>query len=65
MTDEQLLTPHQAAAFLNISVHTLSAWRTRDTPGRVPWHEVGGSIRYRQSDLELWLAAQKKNGTPA
>lgn len=60
MQDEALLTPQQAADFLNVSIHTLASWRTRDTGARVPWYEVGGQVRYKRSELEVWLMGQRK-----
>jgi hypothetical protein len=55
-----LLTPQQAAEFLNISESTLSTWRSRR--GRVardgkpgpPFLRAGRSIRYDLSSLLSW-----------
>lgn len=47
---ETLMTPAQAAAFLNISANTLRAWRSAGTgPGYVQHSER--TIRYRVCDL--------------
>lgn len=60
---DQFLTPQEAADLLKMSVHTLSAWRSRQNPDGPPWIEVGGSIRYQHSDLTAWIASRKRNGT--
>lgn len=60
MQDDALLTPREAAAFLNVSIHTLASWRTRDNTPIVPWYEVGGQVRYKRSELIAWLSGQRK-----
>jgi len=45
----------QAARFLNLSVRTLQAWRTRgEGPAYV---RAGRAIRYRQQDILAWIQA--------
>ena len=61
----ELLTPQEAADALKLSVHTLSTWRSRHKAEGPPWIEVGGAIRYLQSDLTAWLDSRKRNGIPA
>jgi excisionase family DNA binding protein len=61
----QLLDDKQAAAFLSVSAGTLSVWRST---GRyaLKFIKVGRAVRYRQSDLEEWLAARvRENGATA
>lgn len=61
----QLLDDKQAAAFLSVSAGTLSVWRST---GRyaLKFIKVGRAVRYRQSDLEEWLAARVcENGATA
>ena len=50
-----LLTPEQAAAFLQVPVTTLSVWRCT---GRValPYLKVGGHVRYRREEIERFLS---------
>lgn len=48
---------HQAAAYLNVSVSTLSRWRRNGMgPRYVPIGEK--RIGYRQPDLDVWLEGQ-------
>lgn len=59
---ETYLTPDEVAARLAISKHTLSAWRRIPERRGPPWIEVGGLIRYRESELDAWLASRTRNG---
>lgn len=51
-----LMTTVQAAAHLNISKSKLEKMRGR--PGGPPVVEIDKSRRYRQSDLDEWVAKQ-------
>jgi len=53
----KLLTPAEAAAFLQIQEQTLAAWRCNSRYS-LPFSRVGRSIRYKLSDLEKWVAAR-------
>lgn len=53
---DQLLTPEDLAAELQVPVKTLYAWRYQSTGPRSI--KVGRHIRYRRSDVETWLEAQ-------
>lgn len=49
-----LLRADEAAAFLKVTRGTLANWRSAGKgPRYCRW---GQTIRYRRSDLELWLA---------
>jgi excisionase family DNA binding protein len=52
-----LLTPEQAAEYLNTSADTLAVWRST---GRVniPFVRIGRAIRYRLSDLEAYVTSK-------
>ena len=52
---QPLLNEQQAAQILSVSPGTLSVWRST---GRwaLPFIKVGRAVRYRQSDLDAWLA---------
>jgi len=52
----QLLTARQVAELLGVSTETVLRWTRRgDLPAlRLP----GGAIRYREPDLDEWLAAR-------
>lgn len=63
----QLLTPKQTAAMLNVSLSTL--YRLKDR-GLLPFHCIGGGVRFAISDLERFLESCRKdlrgkyNGNP-
>jgi len=50
---EKLLTPTQVAEWLQIDVATLKLWRHKQTGPQ--FVRVGGSIRYRQADVEAFI----------
>ena len=54
MDQPKLLTPEQAASFLNVSQATLENYRRKAIGPK--YHRLGHrTIRYLQSDLEAWL----------
>ena len=59
---DDLMTPAEVAAMLKISLHTLASWRRQANPHDLPWIEVGGSIRYRNSDVQAWLDKRTLGG---
>ncbi|QHF97918.1 DNA-binding protein [Streptomyces sp. NHF165] len=54
-----VLTPQQAAAYLQLSTGCLAAWRSRAVGPRYIklGHGRGGAIRYRRADLDAHLDA--------
>ncbi len=54
-TEEPLLTVKEVAAYLGKA--TSSVYRMR----KLPRYRVGGSIRFRLSEIKLWLLAQKES----
>jgi hypothetical protein len=61
---DTLLTPDETAAYLRLPVRQLAQWRYL---GIGPaYTKVGRAVRYWQSDLDAWLAAQRvePRGTP-
>ena len=52
-----LLDEHQAAQFLGLSVRTLQARRFLSK--RPPFVKIGRSVRYRQDDLEHFVATHR------
>nr|WP_091619873.1 helix-turn-helix domain-containing protein [Amycolatopsis saalfeldensis] len=52
----KLLTVHEVAAYLDISVNTLRKWRAKNygPVGR----PMGKHIRYLPEDVEAWVKAQ-------
>jgi len=57
-TTDDVLTTDQAAEFLKLNSNTLRHWR-RSADRRVPFHRIGGSVRYLRSDLVAYLAANR------
>jgi predicted DNA-binding transcriptional regulator AlpA len=56
-----LLTPKQAARFLNVSVSWLAKRRlTGDGP---PYLKLGGAVRYTEAALQQWLKSQQRTST--
>jgi excisionase family DNA binding protein len=54
---DPLLNTVEAAAYLSLSVQTLSRWRSQ-FPDRLPFVKVGGSrVRYRRSALDAHINA--------
>lgn len=52
-----LLTPDQAAAYLQLPVRQLQTWRYLHTgPAYI---KAGRAVRYRRSDLDAWLDAHR------
>jgi excisionase family DNA binding protein len=50
-----LLTPEQAADYLQIAPATLAIWRGKTGKQAIPFVKVGRAVRYRRSDLIEWL----------
>jgi excisionase family DNA binding protein len=57
-TNTALLDIDQVAEYLNISKHTIYGWR--QTGSGPPAIKIGGQLRYRLADLEIWLDEQKE-----
>ncbi|GAW49299.1 MULTISPECIES: helix-turn-helix transcriptional regulator [unclassified Nocardioides] len=51
-----ILTIDQAAAYLSIPKATLYTWRTRRAGFGPRAVKLGGCLRYRRSDLDVWVA---------
>ena len=54
--DDRLLTLNQVAEYLGVPLATLYQWRHRGEGPR--GIKVGGHVRVRESELELYLDAQ-------
>lgn len=58
---ETVMTEAAAAEFLGLSPRTLQVWRLS---GRGPrFLKLGSCVRYRTSDLEIWLASCVRRST--
>ena len=51
---EQLATTRQVSDQTGIPEQTLRGWRSRGEGP--PWFRLGRSVRYRQRDIDRWLA---------
>ena len=58
-----LLTPQEAAELLRSKDRTLERWR--HAGGGPPFVKIGRRVVYRLSDLEAWLAQQRREHTGA
>jgi hypothetical protein len=58
-TDEFLLTPQEVAKRLRVSVAWVRDHSSRKYP-RLPVVRVGGLLRYRPTDIEVWVQAQAR-----
>jgi len=55
----RLLTPSEAAAFLSISLRTLSRLTAS---GELPYARIGGQRRYEMEALLAYIARQRRFG---
>ena len=56
-TQARLLTPEQAAEFLQVSPATLAVWRCNQRYN-LPYYKMGDSlVRYKLEDLEAFASA--------
>ncbi len=58
MTDE-ILTLKEVAKYLKLAEKT--AYKLA-AEGKLPGFKVGGSWRFKQSDIESWITEQKQKG---
>jgi DNA-binding transcriptional MerR regulator len=59
--EEQLLTPRQAARYLNVALRTLQSWQQRRI-GPPSIKLLSGVRRYRKADLDQWIAEHREGG---
>ncbi|MGH8873329.1 MAG: helix-turn-helix transcriptional regulator [Acidimicrobiia bacterium] len=59
---DPLLSIQELAAYLDLPVATLYAWRYRRQGP--PGFKVGRHVRYRQSDVDRWINDQLASSTP-
>jgi excisionase family DNA binding protein len=55
---ERLLTARELAELLGFAAGTIVDWAEA---GKVPAFKVGGRFRFRASEVEAWLDAQRVN----
>jgi excisionase family DNA binding protein len=56
----RLATPIEVAAYLQVPVKTLYAWRYEGKGPRA--HRVGRHLRYRWEDVDAWLESAAASG---
>jgi excisionase family DNA binding protein len=56
VTLPKLLSPAELGEYLGVPVQTVYAWRDKGTGPRAL--KVGKHLRYRTSDVEIWLDQQ-------
>lgn len=60
--EERLVDVHELAAYLEVPVKTLYAWRyRREGP---PAFRVGRHLRYRWRDVQLWIQERIEPASP-
>ncbi|ADP78336.1 helix-turn-helix transcriptional regulator [Pseudofrankia inefficax] len=57
---EELMTSRQVSEFLNVPAATLRTWRLRGSGPQS--FRLCGTVRYRRSVVEAWLAEQEQAG---
>lgn len=59
-----LLTPEEAANYLNVSVRSLAKWRSTKEQ-LIEYIKIGSAVRYRLSSLDDYLARNTVDGEAA
>lgn len=59
---ERLLSPRQLADYLNVPLATLYAWRYHGEGP--PGFRVGKHVRYRWTDVQVWVQGQLETVRP-
>jgi excisionase family DNA binding protein len=59
--DDHILTTREAATFVGLSMPTLNKLRVYG--GGPVFLKLGRAVRYRRSDLHIWLAARVRRST--
>jgi excisionase family DNA binding protein len=64
MSTDPIHTPQEAAEYVRLKERTLADWRYRGCGPR--YIRISGrTVRYRQSDLDAWLATRTRTSTSA
>ena len=58
MTDDEILTVKELAAYLKIAEKTTYRFASE---GKVPGFKVGGAWRFRKSKIDRWISEQEQN----
>jgi excisionase family DNA binding protein len=57
-----LLSTEEAAEYIGVQPQTLALWRSTGRY-RIPYLKIGRLVRYRQSDLDVWLSSREATHT--
>lgn len=56
---ERVLTKKELAEFLSIHPRTIDYWISQ---GQVPHYKLGKSVRFKLSDISVFMESKKKGG---
>ena len=59
MANEEILTISELCSYLKLAEKT--AYRLASN-GKIPGFKVGGSWRFRKSEIDRWISEQEKQG---
>jgi excisionase family DNA binding protein len=59
VTSDELLTVHDAARFLNVSVSWIYEHTRHDTEDRLPFVKLGKYLRFDRTDLRAYVDAKR------
>ena len=57
MSGDKLVTARELAGYLGLSPDTILDWAEGD---RLPHFKLGRAVRFRASEIEAWLEAQRR-----
>jgi len=63
MPEKEFVSPDELAAYLDVPVRSIYAWRHQGNGPR--GHKIGRHVRYRRADVEAWLMARADPNSPA
>ena len=61
-TDDPLMPRAEATEYLGLKPGTLEAWASRGSVN-LPYIKLGRAVRYRKSDLDRFIEANRATGT--
>ncbi|MDH4986208.1 helix-turn-helix domain-containing protein [Aminobacter anthyllidis] len=59
---DEWLSTKEVARLTKLSVSFFEQARIRGRDGGPPWHKIGGSVRYRLSEVLAWLESCRVTG---
>lgn len=61
-TPAGLMTPRDAAVYIGVKINTLAVWRMTNRYG-LPFIKLGKIVRYRKTDLDIWIENRLQNSS--